>query len=99
MNGIRVQIRTEYGQVRYYPDNDAAEALASIAGTKTLTDHVLILAQTRLGLDIEYLYPEPALANVIDFKAAQAHKFQGLVICPNCDNPSERCTCPKRRQS
>lgn len=25
--------------------------------------------------------------------------FPGLVICPNCKNPSERCTCPKRRQS
>ena len=29
----------------------------------------------------------------------QSKVFPGLVICPNCNNPSERCTCNKRRQS
>ena len=77
MNGIRVEIREVYGVVRYYPANDAAAALAQIANKKTLSDEDLILAQTRLGLDVEAIYPEPALARVIDFKQAQARKFQG----------------------
>ena len=51
-------------------DNDAAEALASIAGTQTITDRVLLIAQTRLGLDIEVVLAAPELADVIPFKVA-----------------------------
>ena len=70
MNGVKVIARSQYGQTRYYPDNDAATALALIAGTQTITDRVLLLAQTRLGLDVEVVLAAPELADVIPFKVA-----------------------------
>jgi len=77
---IRVQAKTVDGVTRYYPANNAAQALAAIAGASHLSSDVLILVQDNLGLDVEIIYPEPELANVIDFRAAQARRFQGRAV-------------------
>ena len=41
MNTITVEMRSNYGNVAYYPVCDKAKALAAIANTKTLTAHAL----------------------------------------------------------
>ena len=74
MNGIKVKVRVDCGRVTYVPVNDAALALLEISGASELSDRVLILAQTRLGLPVDMGYP--TACNVIDFKLAQARKFQ-----------------------
>ena len=38
---IEINRREVYGNVRYYPVNEIAKALARIAGTKTLSTEVL----------------------------------------------------------
>lgn len=50
---IRVEVRSQYGCVAYHPANDAAFALADIAGTKTLTLAALKIARERLGFQVE----------------------------------------------
>lgn len=42
---ILVESRSVYGEWKYYPANRAAEVLAEIAGTKTLSERVLRAAQ------------------------------------------------------
>jgi hypothetical protein len=42
---IEVEARTVYGNTLIYPVNDAAHALAKIAGTKTLSPNVILLAK------------------------------------------------------
>ena len=74
MNGIKVKVQVDCGRVTYVPVNDAALALLEISGASELSDRVLILAQTRLGLPVDMGYP--TACNVIDFKLAQARKFQ-----------------------
>ena len=74
MNGIKVKIRVDCGRVSYVAVNDAALALQEISGAQELTDRVLVLAQTRLGLPVDMGYPDAS--NVIDFRQAQARKFQ-----------------------
>lgn len=76
MNGIKVKMRVDCGRVTYVPINDAACALMEIAGTHELTDVVLVLAQTRLGLPVDMAYPDTPESNVIDFRQAQARKFR-----------------------
>ena len=73
---IRVQAKIVDGVTRYYPASNAAHALAAIAGTCHIPSDALILAQDSLGIDVEIIYPEPELCNVIDFRAAQARRFQ-----------------------
>lgn len=46
MTIIEVTVKDHYGVTRYYPANDAAQALARIAGTRTLTSTVLTLAES-----------------------------------------------------
>ena len=41
---IEINRREVYGNVRYYPVNEIARALARIAGTKTLSTEVLMEA-------------------------------------------------------
>lgn len=48
---IRVQVRQVYGVDKIYPVNAAAETLAAIAGTKTLSRDDLANA-TKLGLTV-----------------------------------------------
>jgi hypothetical protein len=50
-NIVLVDIRNEYGQDRYFPANETAESLASIANTTTLTKHTLNLAEG-MGFEI-----------------------------------------------
>lgn len=60
MNQILVQHKNVYGNIVLYPMNDNAKLLAEIAGTKTLTNHTLALAE-RMGFEIVEL---PVLARV-----------------------------------
>jgi len=46
---IAVILKSVYGAPKLYPANDAAHALAAIAGTKTLEPRVLVLAKEKLG--------------------------------------------------
>lgn len=52
---IQIQARTVYGQRKIYPMNRAAEILARIAGTKTLSQQNLKDAEA-LGLRIEEVF-------------------------------------------
>lgn len=52
MKQIAVKFRTVYGVERIYPANDAAMALADIAGTATLSPGILRNARDRLGLQV-----------------------------------------------
>lgn len=52
MQVIEVTIKNVYGKATVYPANEAAEFLAAIAGTKTLSTAVLAYAR-RLGFDIK----------------------------------------------
>ena len=58
---LTIYARSVYGTVNFYPINDAAKALAQIAGTKTLTPSVIQLARG-LGMSVECL-PDPALSD------------------------------------
>lgn len=49
---IQVQVRNVYGKPVVYPANEAAELIAAIAGTKTLSTATLAYAR-RLGFDIQ----------------------------------------------
>lgn len=55
-NVIEFEVRAVYGRNTIYPVNDAAKLLAEIAGTKTLTSKVLVLAK-RLGFCIVEVTP------------------------------------------
>lgn len=46
---IHVTKRTVYGADLFYPANDPAKALATIAGTKTLSRYTLDQASGRMG--------------------------------------------------
>lgn len=46
---IRVKVRESYGERRLYPANVQAQALATIAGTKTLSITALRVAKQHLG--------------------------------------------------
>ena len=50
---VRVRLRNNYGRQVIYPANEAATALADIAGTATLSPQVLRTAKERLGLTVE----------------------------------------------
>lgn len=54
MNAIQVERRDVYGCTVFYPRNDAAQTLARIAGTKTLTLVALRNAKI-LGLSVKLL--------------------------------------------
>jgi hypothetical protein len=55
---IEVEIRTVYGKPLYYPTNDKARKLASIAKTETLTAETLKLA-TDIGLRVKFTHITP----------------------------------------
>lgn len=48
---VKIEVRTVYGNTTIYPVNDSAKLFAEIAGTKTLTNKTLALAE-RLGFNI-----------------------------------------------
>jgi hypothetical protein len=52
MSTIQVFTRSVYGATNIYPANEAAQVLAEIAGTKTLSPKVLANAK-KLGLTVE----------------------------------------------
>jgi hypothetical protein len=51
---LQIKIKTVYGEVKYYPVNDAAKTFAAIAGTKTLSIDNLKRIKS-LGIAIEYV--------------------------------------------
>lgn len=51
---VQIQIKTVYGNVTYYPVNDAAKRFAAIAGTKTLSVSTIKNIQA-LGFAVEYV--------------------------------------------
>lgn len=57
---IEVIVRTVYGAPNIYPANHAAETLAQLAGTKTLSSRVLELARD-LGHKIVDTTPAPSI--------------------------------------
>lgn len=63
-NVILIEVRDVYGVATCYPVNDQAKLLAQIAGTKTLTNHALALAE-RMGFQIQQAQRAP-----LSFKTA-----------------------------
>ena len=63
---LEILIKNVYGNTLYYPINDAAKALAAIAGKKTFSPKDLQIAYTQLGFEIDYVHADsfinPALA-------------------------------------
>ena len=49
---IQVQVRSVYGAIKIYPANEAAELIAKIAGTKTISSAQLAYAK-QLGFQVE----------------------------------------------
>lgn len=60
---IMVIVKSVYGQSKIYPANDAAHALAEIAGTKTLAPSVLRVAKQKLGASVMTLSEDLAILN------------------------------------
>ena len=60
---ILVEVKNVYGEFKAYPANAAAEILAQIAGTKTLTRQALALAE-RMGLVVEQKQTAPTLKDI-----------------------------------
>jgi hypothetical protein len=52
---LEILIKSVYGNTLYYPLNDAARALAGIAGKKTFSAKDLQIAYTQLGFEIDYV--------------------------------------------
>jgi hypothetical protein len=52
---LEILIKSVYGNTLYYPFNDAARALAAIAGKKTFTAAELMIAYNELGFEIDYV--------------------------------------------
>lgn len=48
---IRIQLREVYGRAKAYPVGEAAEHLAELAGTLTLTRRHLVLAE-KIGMSV-----------------------------------------------
>lgn len=65
---IKVQVKSVYGTSKIYPANAAAETLAQIAGTKTLSPAILQLAK-QLGMVITEV-SAPQLAALVQGVAA-----------------------------
>jgi hypothetical protein len=66
---LTVRLRNTFGRDRIYPANDAASALAAIAGTATLEPSVLRVAKEQLG----------AVIAVVDVSAEQAQQVADLI--------------------
>jgi hypothetical protein len=89
---IRIEYRNVYGVQKIYPANSAAECLAAIAGTTTLSPADLRLAQ-RLGHAIEVMLGAPGQA------AVPAPWLNGADPCPVCDaEVGHNSICPERHK-
>jgi hypothetical protein len=51
---LEILIKNVYGNKLYYPHNDAAKALAVIAGKKTFSVAEIMIAHDELGFEIEF---------------------------------------------
>ena len=52
---LAILIKSVYGNEMYYPFNDAAAALAKIAGKKTFSIADLKVAHNELGFEIDFV--------------------------------------------
>ena len=52
---MTVMVREVYGVTKYYPHCDTSKLFASIAGTKTLTNHTLVFIE-QLGYEINKVH-------------------------------------------
>tara|TARA_R110002051_G_scaffold325625_1_gene429490 strand:- start:1166 stop:1369 length:204 start_codon:yes stop_codon:yes gene_type:complete len=50
-NTLTVNIKTVYGELRFYPVNEQAQIFAAISGHKTLTPHTIAQAK-QLGYEV-----------------------------------------------
>jgi len=65
---VQIEVKSVYGVSKIYPANDAAKALARIAGTKTLSVSDLQNASS-LGLEVVEIYSNyNAIADLVDKK-------------------------------
>ncbi len=53
---IEIELRQVYGADKYYPSNDAAKLLATIAGTVTLTASTIRTAKD-MGMEVVLVQP------------------------------------------
>ena len=61
---LQVTIKSVYGENKFYPANEAADWLAAIAGTKTLTLSTLRNA-LHMGMEIEFVHLANAAGLVV----------------------------------
>lgn len=52
---LAILIKSVYGNEMYYPFNDAAKALAKIAGKKTFSIADLKVAHNELGFELDFV--------------------------------------------
>jgi hypothetical protein len=72
---VQIEVKKVYGVDKIYPINDAAKALARIAGTKTLSVSDLQNAST-LGLEVVEVYSNyNAIADLVDKKFAAPVRY------------------------
>ena len=57
---VEVNVKTQYGSVRFYPANPTAELFRKVQGGKTLTKATLKILKDE-GYAIQYRYEEPAI--------------------------------------
>lgn len=62
---IKIEARSVYGTTSFYPANDAAQAIAEIAGTKTLTLHALKAASKLPGATISLTNSASQIASML----------------------------------
>jgi hypothetical protein len=75
MKVIEIEVRSVYGNDLIYPVNDGAQALARIAGKKTLSVSDLQNASS-IGLEVvEVNRNYNAIANLVDKKFTSAVRF------------------------
>lgn len=54
---IEIEIRSVYGETKYYPSNDTARGIAAIARTKTLTRDAIASAIKFFGAEVWEMNP------------------------------------------
>ena len=62
---LQVSLRDVYGETKIYPVNEAAKYLASIAGTKTITQANIYRA-LQIGCEVEVVGPVNAVYGAAD---------------------------------
>ncbi|NDD55767.1 hypothetical protein EBZ39_18200 [bacterium] len=72
-NKVIVQVKTVYGIERYYPVNEQARYIASLANQTTLTDKELRIA-AKMGFELEFQHSKARFEQHID------QEFSGAML-------------------